>query len=225
MEYEDKLIGNINLIYDNNGVKLWKSDINGNSVEIVNSTSSKFRDGLKRELLIQFRDSICSADEYRAKRISKLVSNIDEVIDILLSKEAIRMAEKTDLFREDEVNDDLRAKRIGKVAFRTELKFPTMEDIDREIKIIRDMDKDYAHDKVSNSFYNEALAMCQRRIDLMYCARGELGDQFDSYYVVKLSSDVDDDYEVRKCASRRLAKEKEKRLKKGYFKRFNIFKK
>lgn len=225
MEYEDKLIGNINLVYADNKVKLLKRTINSDDIEIINSTSDKFRDVLKRELLIQFRDSISCNDEYKIRRINKLVSNIDEVIDILLSRAAINMAEKTNLFRDYESNDDLRAKRIGKVAFRTELKFPTMEDIDSEMKIIHDIEKSYACDRVSNSFYNEALARCQQRMDLMYCARGELGDQFDSCYVVKLSSDIEDDYEIKKYASKRLSKGKGKSLKKGYFRKFNIFRK
>lgn len=217
MEYREKLIENISLVYENNEVKLLKKDKNDNDIEIGDSRSKKFRDDLKKELLIQFREEVsCNID--KSKRINKLIDNIDEVIDILLTKSAISIAEKTDLFKDGNGDDiDSRAKRIGNVAFRTDLSFPTTKEIDDKINLIHKMQNRF----INKGYYDSDLTKCEQEIELMYCARGELGDQFDDYYIVKLRADVIDDYESKRCISKCFSPKKKSR----FLEKIRLFKK
>lgn len=220
MEYVEKLIGNISLVYTNENAKVIVKDNDGNVIEVINSSINGFRDRFKL-VVLSYLNELLNNGDVRGRRIKKLINNIDEVVDILLTKSALILANNTDIFKDDIIDcEELIARRIGKVLFRTDLNVPSIRDITDKMEILKNIENDYSNGCISSSFYQEALCRCNSEIELMYCARGEADFQFDDDLIVRISQDIMNDYESYKCFMKFASNKNKKTLKR---KRFSFF--
>lgn len=217
MEYVEKLIGNISLVYTNENVKVIVKDNDGNVIEVINSSINGFRDRFKL-VVLSYLNELLNNGDVRGRRIKKLINNIDEVVDILLTKSALILANNTDIFKDDIIDcEELIARRIGKVLFRTDLNVPSIRDITDKMEILQNIENDYSNGYISSSFYQEALCRCNSEIELMYCARGEADFQFDDDLIVRISQDIMNDYESYKCFMKIASNRNKKTLKRKKF--------